>query len=615
MPDWQNRLAEALLYNPQEPLIFSAPLFWLFFAFVLLGYQFLYRYRPYKITFLTIFSLFFYYKSSGFYFILLLFSTVVDYYIGHGIYQSPHRPYRTLLLVLSLCVNLSLLAYYKYAYLLTDFINHLFGTDWQAIDYLALIASNLTHKHIDYTNIFLPVGISFFTFQTISYSVDVYRGRIKPVRNIIDFAFYVSFFPQLVAGPIVRAAEFVPQIYQPYHLNRATYGRALFLILSGLLKKMLISDYLSVNFVDRVFADPKAYTGIENLMAVYGYALQIYCDFSGYTDIAIGIALLLGFQLPLNFNSPYKAESITDFWRRWHMSLSSWLRDYLYIPLGGNRSASLFSYGSVPLALHLFMLSEHLPIWTHAYLLFGLLIWLIWRKSQTKLWGYIGTHLLLLLALYAAAQGGWLSGILCMLITIGWVIVLLRPDRSRAIANYLNLLLTMLLGGIWHGAHLRFLLWGFLHGVALALHKLWMEWRQGNSREKPTQKAWYRLLSQAITFHFVCFCWIFFRANDIELGGNHILPATEVAWQMLGQMVNNLQPQLLPELIVGYGTVFSLMAIGYFSHWMPTSWKQWLQLHFIESPEWVKALVFVLAILLIYQVSSAELQPFIYFQF
>ena len=280
-------------------------------------------------------------------------------------------------------MNLGLLSYFKYSYFLTGFFNSLFGTTYQPVDYLAHWTNYLTGSNLEIAHIILPVGISFYTFQSISYSVDIYRGLIKPVNRFLDFAFFVSFFPQLVAGPIVRATEFVPQIYKPYNLTRPEFNRAIFLILGGLIKKILISDYISSNFVDRVFASPGSYTGFENLMSVYGYTIQIYCDFSGYTDIAIGVALLLGFRLSINFDAPYISQNITEFWRRWHISLSTWLRDYLYISLGGN------------------------------------------RKGKVR--------------------------------------------------QYVNLFITMLLGGLWHGAHIKFLIWGALHGVALAIHKLYMQ--------------------------------------------------------------------------------------------------------------------------------------------
>jgi D-alanyl-lipoteichoic acid acyltransferase DltB (MBOAT superfamily) len=204
----------------------------------------------------------------------------------------------------------------------------------------------------------------------MSYAIDIYRKQLRPVKSIFDFGFYVSFFPQLVAGPIVRASEFIPQIYQPYSVTKKEFGLALFWIINGLLKKFLLADYIAVNFIDRVFDNPVMFSGFENLMALYGYSLQVYADFSGYTDIAIGIALMLGFRLPKNFNSPYKADNCGEFWKRWHISLSSWLKDYLYIPMGGNRGGSIFSYVALSMiVIFIYLISGSLA------LLFGIISW------------------------------------------------------------------------------------------------------------------------------------------------------------------------------------------------------------------------------------------------
>src|SRR5690606_21500994 len=256
------------------------------------------------------------YKSSGIYFWLLIFSSVVDYTLSRLIFVEPKQFYRKFYLILSLIINLGLLAYFKY----TNFF----------IDNFNMLSSG----NMKFEDIILPVGISFYTFQTLSYTIDVYRKELEPTKSFIDFLFFVSFFPQLVAGPIVRASDFIPQIYQKLNLAKEDFNKALFLIIGGLIKKAVISDYISVNFVDRVFDAPNSYSAFENLMASYGYAIQIYCDFSGYSDMAIGLALLMGFTLPPNFLTPYKSASITEFWRRWHISLSSWLRDYLYISMG-----------------------------------------------------------------------------------------------------------------------------------------------------------------------------------------------------------------------------------------------------------------------------------------
>lgn len=505
---WQERIAEWLLYDEKEPMLFTRIYFWVFFAICLAGYSLLYRKNVLRNVYLFLFSLFFYYKSGGYYFSLLIFSTMVDYAIGLGLGASSRKKVRLLLVATSVFVNLAVLAYFKYAYFFTDTINSLFGTSLEVQNQLAIATNAVFGSHFNINEIILPVGISFFTFQTISYSVDVYRNKVAPVKNILDFGFYVSFFPQLVAGPIVRAAEFVPQLYRNYKLTQAEFGHALFLILNGLVKKMVISDFISINFVDRVFSDPSAFSGFENLMGVYGYAIQIYCDFSGYTDIAIGAALLLGFRLPLNFNSPYKAASITDFWRRWHISLSSWLRDYLYIPLGGNRNG---------------------------------------RVRQN-----------------------------------------------------INLLLTMLLGGLWHGAHVRFIIWGGIHGMALILDKVFRKITIIPRKYKVLNRA----LGVLLTFHIVCLAWIFFRAKDMNDIG-----------EVLHQIAFGWNFRLIPDMIAVYAGIFAVMAAGFIIHWIPSRIKEQYRGAFIRTHWSVKILITVAAVFIIYQFRSAGAQPFIYFQF
>jgi D-alanyl-lipoteichoic acid acyltransferase DltB (MBOAT superfamily) len=342
--------------------------------------------------------------------ILLIFITVVDYTCGLLIHNSKTRLTRKLFIMLSLISNLGLLAYFKYAGFITDAFNGFFGTDIKVYDILSSLSNSTLGTSFDISYIILPVGISFFTFQSLSYTIDVYRKKMSPVKNIIDFGFYVSFFPHLVAGPIVRASVFIPQIYQKYNLTNREFSHSLFMISKGLIKKILISNFIAINFIDRVFDAPALYSGFENLMAIYGYGLQIYCDFSGYTDIAIGVALILGFRLPINFNSPYKAANITDFWKRWHISLSQWLKDYLYISLGGN------------------------------------------RKGKVR--------------------------------------------------TYINLMLTMLLGGLWHGAALRYVIWGGLHGVGLIIHKMWSS-LFGN---RTVVSSIGKVFGIFITFNFVNFC-------------------------------------------------------------------------------------------------------------
>lgn len=380
------------------------------------------------------------------------------------------------------------------------------GSNIHALNFMASFSNNLFQTEFSISEIILPVGISFYTFQTLSYSIDIYRGKIEPCSRLLDFAFFVSFFPQLVAGPIVRAIDFLPQINKPYSLSREGFGNAVFLIATGLVKKVVISDYISVNFVDRVFDNPEIYSGFMNLMAVYGYSIQIYCDFSGYSDMAIGLAALLGFKLPINFNSPYKSKSITEFWRRWHISLSTWLRDYLYISIGGNRKGK--------------------------------------------------------------------------------------------IRTYINLLITMLLGGLWHGAALKFIIWGGIHGLGLAFHKLWL------SLVKVKKNMPWSLMSILLTFHFVAFCWMYFRAIDIK-----------TVQSMIHQIFYDFDLTEISSRIQGYWKPFSFILFGFVIHLLPSKFKRYLKKSFSSTPIYIQVLMISLLIFLIYQAKSAEVQPFIYFQF
>lgn len=509
-----SKVASQFAYNSQEPLIFSSGLFlFLFLAFASV-YVGLKRKDTLRILFVTLFSYYFYYKSSGLYFCLLAFVTLSDFFIGRKIHTlisaecranicEPFSEDNTNLpsdgkskakwfVALSVIIDLCLLGYFKYTNFFARMIAPIFTNNFQPWD------------------IFLPVGISFFTFQSLSYIIDIYRGKIKPLDSLMDYAFFVSFFPQLVAGPIVRAADFIPQIRKPLIVTQQMFSEGVFLIISGLFKKAVISDYISVNFVERVFDRPELYSGLENLLATYGYTLQIYCDFSGYSDMAIGIALLLGFRFPINFNSPYKSESPTEFWRRWHISLSSWLKDYLYISLGGNRKGK--------------------------------------------------------------------------------------------IRQYINLIITMLLGGLWHGASLNFIVWGGLHGVALAIDKKKNELLHRPKNYHPT--GWKRFLEVFITFHFVALCWIFFRNSTFEN-----------SWVMLKMIFTNLQPQILFEWITSYSGVAMLMVLGYVLHFLPEKFTEWTKSKVSSTNIFVQALLVILVIIIVIQVKSSDIQPFIYFQF
>lgn len=351
-----NYIIQAMSFNPSSPMIFTKFSFWGFFMIAYTVYAVVYKKIALRNGYLFLISLFFYFKTSHLFFFLLLFSTVTDFYIGRSVFKSASERVRLWLVVLSVFINLAVLIYFKYAYFFTESYNTVFHTDHEVFNHLSHWSNEWLGTSFNVNKIILPVGISFFTFQTISYTVDIYRKRIEPVKNLVDFGFYVSFFPQLVAGPIVRANEFVPQIYKPYRISNRLFGIAIFLILNGLVKKMVLGDFIAVNFIDRVFDNPGMYTGFESMMALIGYSLQVYCDFSGYTDIAIGVAMLMGFHLPTNFNSPYKAQSTAEFWGRWHISLSTWLKDYLYIPLGGNRKSTWGTWISLTLILSMIVL-------------------------------------------------------------------------------------------------------------------------------------------------------------------------------------------------------------------------------------------------------------------
>ncbi len=314
------------LFGKNNPLLFNTGLFLLLFVGFILIYQAMRKWRNAKMIFVILFSLYFYYKSSAEYCFILLGVCLMDYGLGTWLGRVKTRAAGKWLIALNVVVNVGMLVYFKYFNLIYETF------------------ANITSTHFDALDIILPAGISFFTFRSISYMVDIYRGEMKPCTNLLEYTFYLTFFPPLLAGPVVRAKDMLPQIKANPIATHAMVSEGLFLIIAGLIKKVIIADYISGGFVDRIFENPSLYSGFENLMGTVGFTLQIYCDFSGYSDMAIGIALLLGFRFADNFNSPFKSQNPTEFWRRWHISLSSWLRDYIYIPLGGNRRGKTRAY-------------------------------------------------------------------------------------------------------------------------------------------------------------------------------------------------------------------------------------------------------------------------------
>ena len=608
-------------FNSESPLLFTQFYFWAFFAIVYavfalimeVGAQSAQAIRRegdkakgrntrlhLRNVFLMAVSWFFYYKTSGLFLLLLLFVTLSDWLIAKQIYRNKEQGTRSkdhiakAWLALSVVIDLGLLCYFKYAYFFTNVMNDLLGTEFAVFDVFAYIGNGFSESgRFMVDKIILPVGISFYLFQVMSYTIDVYRGHVKPVKNILDFAFYVSFFPQLVAGPIVRANEFIPQLYKPFRLSRRVFGLAVFWILNGLIKKIVLSDYLAVNLIDRVFENPLLFSGFENLFALFAYSLQVYADFSGYTDIAIGIAMLMGFYLPQNFDSPYKSKNPQEFWRRWHMSLSRWLKSYLYIPLGGNRK------------------------------------------------------------------------------------ILGKEVKDKTTAGNVNSFITMLLGGLWHGASWNFVIWGALNGAGMIVYKVWakMTWhirmllmtllmgslwvayallnapiwnlffvwgialwigtavryaywwyerilmKRGNllspfaSRLSPIANRLSTIWAVAQTFVFITFTRLFFRS------GSNLDPETanQEAWETATNMVNQMggawNSSIIPAFLWEYRNVVILFVLGMVIHWLPTRWKRWYRVQFALLPIWAIVMIAALTVVVVYQFVTADMQAFIYFQF
>ena len=594
-----NFIHHILGFNAESPLLFTQFYFWAFFALVYALFALLIslpskegyglglpnRRLHLRNVYLMFVSWFFYYKTSGLFLLILAFVTLSDWLIAKRIHKnlsaqavcqqsglSANRSVSkaVLWLMLSVVIDLSILFYFKYAYFFTNVINSWFGADFRVFDIFAYIGNGFSEAgRFDVDTIILPVGISFYTFQVISYTCDVFRRKIEPVKNILDFGFYVSFFPQL---------------YKPFRLSRRAFGIAVFWILNGLAKKIIMSDYLAVNLIDRVFDNPLLFSGFENLFALFAYSLQVYADFSGYTDIAIGVAMLMGFYLPMNFNSPYKSKTPQEFWRRWHMSLGRWLKSYLYIPLGGNRTILGF--------------------------------------KAPKLWA----------------------------------------------ANF-NSFITQVLGGLWHGASWNFVLWGAINGVGMIIKKIWREWNWhvrfaaisaltfglvmlDYFYHLPVWRlfaVWatiiwfgtairyiywlitadkiinhkFEILNTKIanawailqTFAFITFTRLFFRSSS------NLDPATanEVAWETAKNMVNQIggawNNAIIPDFLWEYRWVVAMFVAGMLIHWIPTNFKRRYRLWFSSMPLWLMVIVVCLAIVVIYQFVSAEMQPFIYFQF
>lgn len=489
---------EQFLYDGKNPLLFNNGFFVFFFAiFITLYYSFRNNFKVRRYIF-CFFSLYFFYKASGYFVVFVILSAIVDYVLSNAIFRQQNKRNKKLLLLCSIIFNLGLLFYFKYT------------------NFFISVSNELLHTGFNPLNILLPVGISFYTFENLSYTIDVYRGQFEPAKKFSDYLLFLSFFPKLVMGPIVRAHDFVPQINKEYNISENDFAKGFYLIVSGLFKKLIISDFITLNLVNYIFDDPSRYTGLENLFAVYGYAAVIYCDFSGYSDVAIGIAKWLGFTIPVNFKSPYQSKSITEFWRRWHISLSSWLRDYLYIPLGGNRESSFAT-------------------WLFSGLFFSGI--------------FLAGFYLLNLSLLAAIA---LSAATLLLFILPAII-----QKGKNISASLNLLVTMLLGGLWHGASWNFIVWGAMHGIALSVHKTWVM-ITGKPLSKINGRWWYKTIAVLVTFHFICFCWIFFKAGSFTDASN-----------MIYQIFHDFDFSIWGAFFTNYKSVLAMIMLAALLHTIP----------------------------------------------
>lgn len=481
-------IADMLAYDADAPMLFSSGLFWILFLLFIPVYALLKRSKTKMVIFVVAFSLYFYYKSSGFFFLMLIGTSLVDWLVSKAIYNLRRRGAKLCMMWFSITLSLLILGYFKYA--------NFFLWNWNA----------MVEGNFQPLDIILPVGISFYTFQSISYVVDVYKGKIAPTRTWLEYLFFLSFFPALVAGPIVRADYFLPQLEKNEDAKLSDIYGGFWLIIVGIVKKALIADYIS-QYNDLIFNDPSLYSGVQTLMGVLGYTMQIYCDFSGYSDMAIGLALIMGFKLGINFNSPYQSRNLTEFWRRWHISLSSWLRDYVYIPLGGNRKGT--------------------------------------------------------------------------------------------IRTYVNNFLTMLIGGLWHGAAWKFVFWGGMHGVGLAVHKACKP-----ILSKIPDNFVTIFFSWLITFVYVSLLWVFFRAASFE---DSVL--------IIGNIFRDFDWAQFPQFFEARKVWCIMMIALAVFHFIPQKWADFCMNVFIRSPWLLKLLVFLFVVQLVIEFMSEEVAPFIYFQF
>ena len=458
---WQ-RVVSLFTYDPTSPLTLATGFFLFAFLVFALGYVIVKRRPNLRTWHITLFSLYFYYKLSGIYLLLLGGVALSDYIIGHRVAKRREQGLGTRgWVALSIAINVAILTYFKATGFFVDVLQNIYKDGL-----------------LNFEGVVVPAGVSFFVFQSIAYVVDIARGTIKPLRRFVDYFFLLSFFPKMFLGPLVKAKDFIPQIEaREVNVSRDDFGRAVTLIAGGLIKYAVIATALGALFVNPAFKGELGDSGVVALLAVYGFTMQIYCDFSGYSDIAVGVALMMGFRLPDNFDAPYKSATITEFWRRWHISLSTWLKEYLYIALGGNRRGSF--------------------------------------------------------------------------------------------RTYLNLFLTMVLGGLWHGVSICYMAWGVLHGLALALHKVWLKIVPWAKKTGAEMHPIVRFGATFITLHIVAFGWLLFASAQQapKMGVEDYALFND----MITRIATNFHIADIVPAIGASGVAIAIMCVGYVVHYLPKS--------------------------------------------
>lgn len=478
-----------MLSNYPDQLFFNSGLFWVLFIIFLPIYGLLKSRRTQMMVFVVAFSLFFFFKASGFYFLLLVGTSLIDYFLARQIHREPDRRMKRFWLTISIVLSVGTLAFFKYSNFVIVNLNALLHNNFQPLDLL------------------VPLGISYYTFRTISYVVDVYKGKMEPTDNWLDYLFFLSFFPVLAMGPIVRASHFMPQLKENKKPTSSMVYSGFWQVLIGVIKKAVFADYFG-QYTMIAFGSADGYSGFELVMATIGFTMQIYCDFSGYSDMAIGLGRMMGFDLGINFDFPYRSLNVTEFWRRWHISLSSWLKDYVYIPLGGNR-------------------------------------------------------------------------------------------RGK-VRQHINLMVTMLIGGLWHGAAWNFVVWGAVHGFALCLHKIT---KKPLDNLFPSDNKGVIFVCWLVTFVYISFSMMLFTV-DID-----------TAWTVITKSFTDFDIAYLVPFFTARKLWCYLIIIIFALHFVPKRYYEKASQWFVNANWLTKFIVFIVVVQLVIQFSSEEVQPFIYNQF